>query len=154
MSEIFKIKDLLFYLSDFLNDHSSFQFFVVNKYIYNLLICNSRRYTIKKQVSDRIYKEHQLDHFKVKKYYYTNYTNSTNSDNLLDIPASVTSLTFIQNFNLPIYKLSDNIRNLTFGHMFDQVVTIYPKNLVTLTFGHRFNQSVDNLPSSLRNLTF
>jgi len=76
------------------------------------------------------------------------------------LPASLTHLTFGDEFNHPIDEgvLPASLTHLTFGEKFNQPigVGVLPPSLTHLTFGKKFNQKIerDVLPPSLTHLTF
>jgi hypothetical protein len=64
------------------------------------------------------------------------------------------TIIFDPDFNQSVVNLPSTITHLTFGYNFNQSVDNLPSTIIHLTFGYYFNQSVDNLPSTITHLTF
>jgi hypothetical protein len=119
---------------------------------------------------DSFYKTNIFDYEKIicKKYFQVGYTQILNNTvafeklqifrvvncNTVNLPASITHLTFDDYFNKPVSNLPVLITHLTFGAYFNQPVDNLPASVTHLTFGSYFNQPVDNLPASVTHLTF
>ena len=73
---------------------------------------------------------------------------------LCKLPSTLTHLNLPGEFNQPIDSLPLALTHLTVGDKFDQPVDHLPASLTHLTVGDEFNQSVDHLPASLAHLTF
>ncbi|KAK5574630.1 hypothetical protein RB653_009883 [Dictyostelium firmibasis] len=77
-----------------------------------------------------------------------------------DIPSSVESLTFCNDFNQVLSEglIPSSVKSLTFGDYFNQVLSAgsIPSSVKSLTFGDDFNQvlSAGSIPSSVKSLKF
>jgi hypothetical protein len=133
--------DVLFYISDFLDDKSAFNLFLCKKNFYLSLKNNPHRYTIKKIVK-KIYK------YRIKKYLHPK------NETLKDLPESITHLYFCDHFNQPLNSLPPNLTYLYFGLRFNQPLPKLPSTLTHLYFGGKFNKPLIDLPISLKRLAF
>lgn len=135
--------DLLFYLSEFLNDCDSFYLFILNKNFYKIFQNNKNRYSIKKWIRES--ELYNLNNYKIKKYIVEN--------NVENIPKNITHLILITEFNKIINNLPNSITHLTFGDKFNQLIKKFPKKLTHLIFGYDFNKPLINLPKTLIHLS-
>ena len=147
--DVFTIYDLLFYISDFLDDKTSFRLFLVNKYIYSIIQNRPFRYSVKKYVSIETSVNFSLYKYKITKYIYT-YKTFINSI----VPKYLTHLKFVDKFNDHLDFIPDSVIRLTFGHKFNKYIDTFPPNLKYLYFGGNFNQRLNNLPDSLIQISF
>ena len=157
--------DLVFYLSDFLDDTSSFKLFNTDKHYTYMIQKYPHRYTVKKIVSsnNNINYGYKIENFRQDENQPVNklppslkhlvFGKSFNQpvDNL---PPSLKYLTFEVRFNQPVDNLPPSLKHLEFGFCFNRHVDNLPPSLKHLTFGNDFNQPVDNLPPSLKHLAF
>jgi len=160
--------DLLFHLTDFLDDKSSFRLLNANKHYNTLINKYPNRYSIKKVVSSQSDMKYP---YKIERYNVhenkpieelnipsrvkvliisCEYSYPINDGNL---PPNVKGLV-LKNFNQSVDNLSSTLESLTFGDVFNQPVDNLPSGLKHLVFGDAFNQSVDKLSSSLESVTF
>jgi len=146
--ELFKITDLLFYLTDYLDDFSSFQLFITNKFTYNLIINHSHRYKIKKLISDTYLFHNNLYKFKIQRFYISKSISN------YYLPLYLTHLTFNNNFNYTVTNLPYTLTHIYFGHKFNQFVDSLPPNLTHVIFGWAFNKNIDLLPAKITYLKF
>jgi len=73
---------------------------------------------------------------------------------VLNLPKSVTHMTFSSNFNHPVLELPSGLVFLKFGMYFNQSVSKLPSSVQELTFGLFFNTRIIELPGELTHLTF
>ena len=91
--------------------------------------------------------------FAVKKITFNNCEYNTNKFKqiLSNLPHSTKQIIGLPNINI---NLPCSLTHLTFGCEFNQTVDNLPCSLTHLIFGYEFNQIVDNLPCSLTHLIF
>ena len=137
--------DIIFYITDFLDDKSSFRLFNTNKYYHTIISKYPSRYTIKKYVEDYNPKLSLLIKYKI-----INYEHTEN----ISIPRTVKNMIFGNLFNKEVTNLPVSLNCITFGYNFNNCVDNLPHNLQYLRFGDCFNKSVDNLPRTLKQIYF
>ena len=71
----------------------------------------------------------------------------------MEIPSSITYVTFAYGFNQPVNHLPSSIIHLSFGHDFNQPVEHLPNSIKHLEFKYRFNQLIKYLPHKIVTLT-
>ena len=71
----------------------------------------------------------------------------------IQLPASLTQVTFWHNYNQPLCKLPSTLTHLNLPGEFNQQIDSLPLALTHLAVGEKFNQSLDHLPASLTHLT-
>jgi len=140
--------DIIFYITDFLDDKSSFRLFNTNKYYHTIISKYPSRYTIKKYVED-----YNPNLSLVIKYKIINYEHTENIC-INYIPNTVKNMIFGNLFNKKVTNLPVSLNCITFGYSFNNCVDNLPNNLQYLRFGDCFNQSVDNLPRTLKQIYF
>ena len=161
-------KDLVFYISDFLDDKSSFNLFNCNKYYNSMIKNNSHRYTIKKILNIQNNKHFILSsNYKIKAielYYNVDASIIEKLPNSLSylhvtIPLKITNMDILGNVpdirlsDKNIDKLPDNLYHLKISGDFNYSIDNLPSNLNCLEISGKFNQSIDNLPKNLKKLT-
>lgn len=72
----------------------------------------------------------------------------------LTLPASLTHITFGDDFNQPLNNLPASLTHLTLGRYFNQPLDGIPSTLIYLSIGLYFNHPIDNLPQTLTTLIF
>ena len=84
---------------------------------------------------------------------HSQFNNSKRSETFkIQLPASLTEVTFWQAYNQPLCKLPSTLTHLNLPGGFNQPINCLPLALTHLTVGDEFNQSVDHLPASLAHL--
>src|SRR5690606_35521171 len=78
--------------------------------------------------------------------------NSNQPNQSVNIPSTITHLTFGDKFDQPIDNLPPNITHLTSGENFNQKIENLPPKITQLIFGMKFNQNIDNLPNNIKYL--
>ena len=150
MYDILLIKDLLFYITEFLDDSTSFKLFRTNKLLNSFLKNNPKRYKVKKV----FYTGFSYDNKPV----IENYTiTNIHVYNLSYIPKKhnhIYSLKTDYNCNDNVDNLPENIRVLFLGQKFQQKIDHLPCNLLKLTIWGYFNNEINYLPKTLQTLIF
>jgi len=150
MYDLLFIKDLLFYITEFLDDSTSFKLFRTNKYLNSLLQNNPKRYKIKKVFYNGFsYNNKPV----IENYTITNF----HVYNLSYIPENknhVYALKLDYNCNDNVDNLPENIRVLFLGQQFQQKIDYLPCNLLKLTIWGIFNNEINHLPKTLQSLIF
>lgn len=160
--------DLVFYLTDFLDDISSFNLFNSNKYYNTIIKTHQHRYTIKKRL-DTQYDKHIIlsSNYKIKMielYYNVDASMIEKLPNSLNylhitIPLKITDINIadylhgiIKSPDKNIDKLPDNLSHLKISGDFNYSIYNLPSKLNYLEISGNFNQPIDNLPKNLKNL--
>ena len=164
--------DLLFYLSDFLEDKYSFRLFNTNKTFQFIIKKYSNRYSIKKFVF-----EYQLNLlYKYKIINYRQHTDDLNNihhiynnntietfvignrfkGSLEKYPTNIKKFIFNDTVNRPLFNLPDSITELSLCCSFNQNIysSYLPKSLKILNiYSKEFNKPLNDLPNTITHLT-
>jgi len=149
-------KDLIIYLSIFLDDKSNISFFSANKtyhkYIKEIIYKNTYDYTLLfqgyKLSTIKIYDEitdFSFIPFFVKKIIFDDFFNNL----IINLPETVKEIKFGKHFNRNIDNISDKLIRIEFGNDFNQPINHISTSIKVLTFGKEFNHPLVNLPESL-----
>jgi hypothetical protein len=152
--------DLLFYVSEFLNDKDACNLFNTCKTI-NKLVKKYQRYSIKCIVTDKlnvpefykILKMNTSKKFTNLPRYLKTLTISGKSSKPIEFPLNIVNLECFGDFNLSNSKLPDNLLHLNINLLNCNNIVL-PNTIENLSVGNCFNLNTDNLPSSLKYLFF
>ena len=151
---VLNCKDLVFYITTFLNDTSSFRLFNCNIYYNNMIKNDPHKYTIKREVSNDT-RSGDLDNKKLLKYKIKIYNEKRNlSIEQLDIPKYIEEL-HLSKFNQLVDGLPNGLLLLKLGNDFNQSIDNLPHSLTKLDLMdcRYFNQSINHLPKSITHLS-
>ncbi len=139
---IFQNTDLLFYLTDFLDDRSAFRLLNTNKHYNTLINKYPHRYTVKKIVSSKSKINYD---YKIEKF------QQDDNKPMNKFFRYLKEITFDSDFNEPIDNLPSCLKTLDFGFdsNFNQPINNLPSSLETLRLSYKFNHPIDNFPLSL-----
>jgi len=142
MTNILYITDILFFISNYLDDKDAFNLFSTNKYINSLLQKYPQRYIVKRFVNDTDYT------IITKNYTIIKYVYNTNRP-ITNLPPKITHLRLGNRYKLPVRDLPDTITHIICGTNFNCMIENYPSDLKYLYLGWSFNQKLKDLPKEL-----
>jgi FNIP Repeat len=149
--------DIKLYITGFLSDIDSCNYFIVSKnenflqekFSYKSYIKLNQ---VKKGKIIKLFLNELIENFPNT---LTSLTFGAEFNQTVDnLPKNLTSLIFGAGFNQTVNNLPNTLTSLNFGYYFNQTVNNLPNTLTSLNFGYKFNQTVDNLPKTLTSLKY